>query len=288
MELMETTLDEFLEKHTYTEQTEEITLTFKDKRKILEKIWKALKCVWEYGGVYTDMKGTNVGVNPNSENLGESVIKLIDLGNICPRGTQPMNYTFAPPQKWILFQDGSGAPTLCLCSRCRDKCSEITLIWSFALAALIVLDFDNWGYISLMLGDFWTFDRVNEIMAEIQRILYGVYKDVPVGEDIGYLNWLKSYFRPYRKEDWRSDYNKLIPKKMKFKNIWKEVIKKKGGRLPKRLSADKLSDYVTRLFESDYVTRLFESDFLVRFERSPVQPSPPHFDRLGVGIFDKL
>jgi serine/threonine protein kinase len=100
MEPMETTLDEFLTKYTdFGEEETEITLTFKDKRKILEKIWKALKCVWEHGGVYTDMKGANVGVNPNSENLGESVIKLIDLGSICKRGTQPMNYTFVPPQK---------------------------------------------------------------------------------------------------------------------------------------------------------------------------------------------
>jgi len=254
MEPMETTLDEFLTKYTdFGEEETEITLTFKDKRKILEKIWKALKCVWEHGGVYTDMKGANVGVNPNSENLGESVIKLIDLGSICHRGTQSMNYTFAPPQKWKLFQyivHGPGAPTLCSCNRYRDECSEITLIWSFVVAALIVLDFysfislgklnlgpvdsslntlSKWSYTKFPDYREERFDQVNKMMADIRKnISYIIHKDIAGGEDWGYLNWLTLYFRPYRinKEDWRSDSTQPIPERMKFKNIWKEVIKK--------------------------------------------------------------
>lgn len=195
MEIMEETLDKFLKKHHSP----------KVKEAILRKIYSALLCVWEKGGVYADMKPENVMVN-QAMPLEDSLVKLVDLGSICTNiGMSDAICTFPPPHTWAFCNGGwSEDPT-------ESGCIEKTLIWSFAIATLAVYDWKKWdthwrilifdGPFTLVASN--SLEHINKWMAHFKGLLYY--------EDSSILNNVRKCFAPFINfNDWRTS-NKPPP-----------------------------------------------------------------------------
>lgn len=167
---------------------------------LVRQIYTSLLCVWENGGVYSDMKGENVMVTLGVP-LEESMIKLVDLGSICTEiGKKVAIYTYPPPSLWSL---NPGV------KRGRASCTEKTLIWSMAIAVLTI--YFPYYLHSLYHGGF--IPNVSNLVI-INHFLEGVEKDIKkVAADStddsllkSLLNNVSKCFAPFSKDrpDWRT------------------------------------------------------------------------------------
>ena len=210
MEIMEETLDKFLKKHHSP----------KVKEAILRKIYSALLCVWEKGGVYSDMKPGNVMVNKVYP-LENSLVKLVDLGSICTViGGKDAICTFPPPHTWAFFNRGHPQePT-------ESGCTEKTLIWSFAIAALSVYAWKEWN-------DYWNvliFDspKFPDTIVGDQNLKYITkwllyFESLLDKEDSNILTNVRKCFAPFRRDDWSDDWRTSSkPPPFKFSTMIQE------------------------------------------------------------------
>ena len=210
MEIMEETLDKFLKTHHSP----------KVKEAILRKIYIALLCVWEKGGVYSDMKPGNVMVNKVYP-LENSLVKLVDLGSICTGiGKRDAICTFPPPHTWAFFNRGHPQePT-------ESGCTEKTLIWSFVIAALSVyawkkwekhwniLVFDSPNFPDTIVGD-ETLEYINKWMV--------YFEDLLDKENSNILTNVRKCLSPFGKNDWRDDWRTSSePPPFKFSTMIQE------------------------------------------------------------------
>jgi len=210
MEIMEETLDKFLKTHHSP----------KVKEAILRKIYIALLCVWEKGGVYSDMKPGNVMVNKVYP-LENSLVKLVDLGSICTViGGKDAICTFPPPHTWAFFNRGHPQePT-------ESGCTEKTLIWSFVIAALSVyawkkwekhwniLVFDSPNFPDTIVGD-ETLEYINKWMV--------YFEDLLDKENSNILTNVRKCLSPFGKNDWRDDWRTSSgPPPFKFSTMIQE------------------------------------------------------------------
>jgi len=230
---LEETLDDFLKTHHSP----------KVKEAILRKIYIALLCVWEKGGVFSDMKPGNVMVNP-AASPEDSLVKLIDLGSICTDiRNRDAVCTFPPPHTWAFFNRGRRPqdPT-------ESGCTEKTLIWSFVIAALSVYAWEKWekhynklifysSYSPYTIVGSANLEYINNWMA---------YFESQLDKDSNILTNVRKCLSPFERDDWRDDwrtsskpppfkFSMMIPKKRKIKRKRKSA---DSGALPKRQRVD--------------------------------------------------
>ena len=207
---MNETLSKFLKKPDVTDKVKTV---------ILRKIYDALLCVWKGGGVYTDMKPANVMVNPATP-LENSLVKLVDLGSICTNIGEPDAVcTFPPPHTWAIFNEGVPVHPA------ESGCTEKTLIWAFAIAAISVYDWDQWNRLI-----YWTESQPSKtivgeknlkIVNRWMKYFQGIFKKgsprsgVPKG-----LNNVRKCFAPFESaDDWRGSKN---PPPFKFETMFSD------------------------------------------------------------------
>ncbi|MCK5645066.1 MAG: hypothetical protein KAJ19_29975 [Gammaproteobacteria bacterium] len=226
MELMEETLEEF--KKNLPADTVAVV-----SKELLRKIYTALLCIWKNGAVYGDMKPENVMVN-TSEPLENSFVKLVDLGSICTQiGSNNAVCTFPPPYTWATFNNGSSQ------SAARVACTEKTLIWSFAIAALSFYApeaFTQLYHRGSLVTDM-NLANINLWMKYIQS------KFRKVKDEEGILDNVYKCFAPFgNKADWGNDWRLS---KDPFESSWKTApftFNTMLEKLPKALSGRKEDD----------------------------------------------
>ncbi len=213
MEIMGETLDKFLEKHNSPAV----------KEAILRKIYIALLCMWKNGAVYSDMKPENVMVN-QVRPVENSIVKLVDLGSICTDiGRRSAICTYPPPHTWAFFNGGRAQNPV------KSGCTEKTLIWEFAIAALSVYAWDKWNEhwdklvfnspdnTDTIVGD-RDVEPINDWMEYFEGLL-------DKEDSSGILNNVRKCFAPFRRDGWEDDWRtSRKPPPFKFSTMLPEPV----------------------------------------------------------------
>ncbi len=169
----------------------------------LQKIHTAMLCIWNYGGVYTDMKPANVMMNLDRD-IPASLVKLVDLESINEKGSNNGVCTFPPPQNWNMFiSDKERNPA-------STKCNEETLIWQFAIAVLFIIGGKAWSkFWQYLVWDYTqqrdTPEKANDLMDYIREIFFSSNPTKP------YKNVYKCFAKFENDNDWRIDQNVSPP-----------------------------------------------------------------------------